>query len=78
MGPIACRRGLALLLGCAAARANALTPEMAKTPAVESLPAGAQISKLEVQPAKVVLTGRFESAQLLITARLASPAMSRT
>ena len=39
---------------------------------MESLPAGAQITKLEVQPAKVLLTGRFESAQLLITARLAS------
>ena len=52
--------------------ANALTPEMAKTPAKEALPAGAKVASLDIQPAKVVLTGRYEAAQLLVTAKLSS------
>ena len=59
-------------LSAASAWANALTPEMAKTPPPEALPAGAQIAALEVQPQKVALSGKYEAAQLVITARLAS------
>ncbi|MDR3404707.1 MAG: DUF1549 and DUF1553 domain-containing protein [Chthoniobacter sp.] len=59
-------------LGAASAWANALTPEMAKTPPPEALPPGAQVTALEVQPAKVALSGKYEAAQLVITARLAS------
>ena len=61
-----------LAFGGASLWANALTPEMTKTPAPETLPAGAKIASLDVQPSKVVLTGRYEAAQLLVTARLAS------
>jgi Protein of unknown function (DUF1549)/Protein of unknown function (DUF1553) len=63
---------VSLALGGASLWANALTPEMAKTPAPETLPAGAKIASLDVQPAKVILTGRYEAAQLLVTAKLAS------
>ena len=52
--------------------ANALNTEMAKAPVVEALPAGAQIAALDVQPARIVLSGKYEAAQLVITARLAS------
>ena len=54
------------------ADANALNPEMAKAPAPETLPTGAQIGALDVQPPKVALTGKYEAAQLVITAKLAS------
>jgi hypothetical protein len=60
------------VLGSASAWANALTPEMSKTPAPEALPAGANIVALEVQPTKVELSGKYEAAQLIVTARLAS------
>ncbi len=40
--------------------------------AAESLPPGAQIVALDVQPAKVVLDGKYEAAQLVVTANLAS------
>lgn len=63
---------VALTLGTVAPLSAAITPEMMKAPAPESLPAGAQIADLDVQPAKVVLTGRYESAQLVVTAKLAS------
>jgi WD40 repeat protein len=63
---------ISLAFGGVSLWANALTPEMAKTPAPETLPAGAKIASLDVQPAKVVLTGRYEAAQLLVTAKLAS------
>jgi hypothetical protein len=63
---------VSLALGSASLFANALTPEMARTPAQETLPPGAKIVSLDVQPAKVVLTGRYEAAQLLVTAKLAS------
>ncbi len=65
------------LLACAAvfspalAQANPSAPEMAKPAVPEALPPGAQIAALDVQPAKVVLAGRYEGAQLVITARLA-------
>lgn len=52
--------------------ANALTPEMAKAPIPETLPAGAQVVSLDVQPAKVVINGHYEAAQLVVTAKLAS------
>ena len=56
------------------ARANPPAPEMAKAPVPEALPAGAQVVGLEVQPAKVVLAGRYEGAQLVVTAKLADGA----
>ena len=62
----------AILATTAQLWANALTPEMAKKPAPESLPAGAQIASLDVQPAKVALTGKYEAAQIVVTAKLAS------
>src|SRR5947207_14014317 len=50
--------------------ANALMNEAPKVP--EMLPAGAQVAGLEVQPAKVSLSGRYEAVQLVVTAKLAS------
>src|SRR3954469_18096273 len=38
--------------------------------AQEALPAGAKVTKLEVRPTKVELTGPFAYAQLLVTATL--------
>jgi hypothetical protein len=52
--------------------ANALNADMAKKPAPESLPAGAKVVGLDVQPPKVVLSGNYESAQIVVTAKLAS------
>ena len=52
--------------------ANALEVMTAKSTPPEALPAGAQITRLEVQPAELALTGRYESAQVVVTARLAS------
>jgi len=49
--------------------ANAL--EATKPPA-EALPVGAQVVSLDVQPPKVVLSGKYETAQVVVTARLAS------
>ncbi len=48
---------------------------MAKAPAPEMLPAGALVESLEVQPAKVVLASKYEAAQLVVMARLASGEM---
>jgi hypothetical protein len=50
----------------------AIVPEMAKPAAPESLPAGSQVTGLDVQPPRIVLTGKYESAQLVVTAKLAS------
>ncbi len=61
-----------LMLGNVALFANALVPDAPKKPVVEALPAGAQVVSLDVQPAKVVLTGKYEAAQLVVTAKLAS------
>jgi hypothetical protein len=61
-----------LLLGAASAWANALVPEMMKAPVQETLPPGAKVSALEVQPTKIALSGKYETAQLVITARLTS------
>jgi len=61
-----------LALGHTPGRANALTPEMAKTVVPEALPAGAQVAALDIQPAKVILSGRYAAAQLVITARLST------
>ena len=52
--------------------ANALNADAPKPPVPEALPAPAQVMTLEVQPAKVVLTGKYEAAQIVITAKLAS------
>ncbi len=60
------------VLGSATLLANALTPEMAKAPVPETLPAGAQVVSLDVQPAKIVINGRYETAQIVVTAKLAS------
>src|SRR5438046_484572 len=38
----------------------------------EALPAGAKVVALEVTPAAIKLNGNFDSAQLLVTAKLAS------
>lgn len=51
---------------------NALMPAESKPALPESLPAGAQIESLDVQPPKIVLTGKYESAQIVVTATLAS------
>ena len=61
----------ALLLSVAPVWGIAPAPSPTK-PAPESLPAGAQVASLDVQPAKVVLAGRYEAAQMVVTARLAS------
>ena len=54
-----------------AALAAPAAPEMAKAAVPEALPPGAQIASLEVQPAQVVLAGKYEGAQLVVTAKLA-------
>ncbi len=46
-------------------------PELAKAAPPEALPPGAQIASLDIQPAKVVLSGKYEGAQLVVTAKLA-------
>ena len=43
---------------------------MAKAPVPEALPAGAQVAALEIQPAKIALSGKYEAAQVIVTARL--------
>lgn len=58
--------------------AGALAPEMTKPVVTESLPDGAQVSALESLPSKVVLSGKYESAQLVITARIAADGMDVT
>ncbi len=52
--------------------ADALEPAMAKPTTPEALPAGAQVTRIEVHPPRVVLTGKYESAQVIVTAHLAS------
>ncbi|EDY19020.1 protein of unknown function DUF1549 [Chthoniobacter flavus Ellin428] len=69
----AARIASVLALSAASAWANALTPEMmTKAPVKEGLPPDAQVTALEVQPPKVTLSGKYEAAQLVITARLAT------
>lgn len=48
--------------------------EMVNAAVVEALPPGAQVVALEVQPAKVLLAGRHDGAQLVVTAKLADGA----
>jgi hypothetical protein len=60
------------LFGTASLFANALTPEPAKAPVMEALPAGAQIISLDVQPEKIAIAGKYEAAQIVVTAKLAS------
>lgn len=55
-----------------ASRGNALDTAMKKVDVPESLPAGAQVESIDVQPGKVVLTGKYEAAQIVVTARLLS------
>ncbi len=52
--------------------ANAITATEAKAPVPETLPAGAQVVGLDVQPAKIALNSRYEAAQVVVTAKLAS------
>src|SRR5579884_270034 len=54
--------------------ANALTTEMVKSASPESLPDGAQVTGLEIQPQKISLTGKYEAVQVIVTAKLASGA----
>ena len=42
--------------------------------AAESLPDGATLTRLDVQPPKVVIAGKYEAAQLIVTAKLADGA----
>ncbi len=60
-----------LALSTVSVRANAITVDMTKPAAPETLPPGAQIVGLDVQPAKVALSGKYAAAQLVITAKLA-------
>ena len=73
MKKIALHLATLTVLGSAPLFANALSPEtMAKPPAVEALPAGAQVVSLDVQPAKIVINGKYEAAQIVVIAKLAS------
>jgi hypothetical protein len=61
---------VAALAGLTAFAASpAATP---RVPEKEALPKGAKVVALEVQPAAVKLTGRYDAVQLLVTARLES------
>ncbi len=51
---------------------NVLTTDAPKAPLRETLPTAAKLTSLDVQPAKVALAGRYESAQLVITGKLES------
>ena len=53
-------------------RGNALDVAAEKPPTRESLPPNAEIQSLEVEPAKVALSGKYEAAQLVVTVKLAS------
>jgi hypothetical protein len=66
---LACAVALAL---APSAFANALEAAPSKPATPEALPAGAQVARLEVNPAQLTLTGKYESAQVIVTARLAS------
>lgn len=61
-----------LAVSSASVLANAITATEAKAPVAESLPAGSQVVSLDVQPARIALNGRYEAAQLVITAKLAT------
>lgn len=62
----------ALTLSSAVPLRAALAPDTGQAPAPESLPAGAQVASLDIQPERVVLTGRYAGVQLVVTAKLAS------
>jgi len=66
----------ALAFSAVSAHANAIAVDITKPAAPETLPAGAQIVALDVQPAKVALSGKYASAQLVITAKLADGALA--
>src|SRR3954470_720001 len=53
----------------AAVQANALAPQETKMVAPEALPT-ATIQSVEIQPKAVVLNGKFDLAQLVVTAKL--------
>lgn len=50
----------------------ALKPEPKAPPAPEVSPAADLVTALDVQPAKIVISGKFESTQVIVTAKLAS------
>lgn len=54
------------------AGANAISAVAANPPVAESLPAGAQVVSLDIQPGNVALSGKYEAAQMVISARLAT------
>lgn len=64
-------KSIVLLLALTASLARAGVPPMATEDIAEAPPKQA-IASLEVQPEKVVIDGMIESAQLLVTAKLAS------
>jgi hypothetical protein len=68
---LALRLSAVFALGTLSLRADTSAPEMTKAPAPEALPAGAQVTSLDIEPAKVELSGKYEAAQLVITAKLA-------
>jgi len=63
---------LAVVFSFVRAGANAAASEAPKPPTPEALPAGAHVVRLDVQPPKIVLSGKYETAQIVVTAHLAS------
>jgi hypothetical protein len=61
----------AFALGTVVAGAKAMKSDVAPLTPPEALPTGAQVVGLDVQPGKVALSGKYASAQLVITAKLA-------
>ena len=53
---------------------NALAPQEMKPQAAETLPADVVVEGLEIQPPNVVLHGKFDAAQVLVTVKLANGA----
>ncbi len=52
--------------------ANVLEAAPAKSAKPETLPTGAPVTRLAVHPERLTLSGRYESAQVIVTAHLAS------
>jgi hypothetical protein len=60
------------VLATAAHAAEAMKPAAPAAEEKEALPSGASVISLEIKPATVKLNGKFDSAQLLVTARLST------
>ncbi|MFM8468389.1 MAG: hypothetical protein ACKODH_00205, partial [Limisphaerales bacterium] len=71
--PLACGRTTPAALTLAAKKFEAPTAPAAKTDGeVESLPKDAKVIALEVEPKEVALSKWTDSAQIIVTARLAN------